>query len=99
MSAAERTPPTPVDYIVAPELAALTIVDHAIDVAILGLIAAHPSLVDEAAPYWVRDGDSRPIRLGRALRSRAAKLQRQLRQYRDAVLAEAEDLYDQDLPF
>lgn len=99
MSTVDRTPPTPIDYIVAPELAALAIVDLAIDVALFALIAAQPSLVGDAPPCWVRDADSRPVRLGRALCTRAGKFQRLLRAYSDAVRDEVQDRDDQDLPF
>jgi hypothetical protein len=99
MSAADRSRPTPLEFILAPELAALAIVDHAIDVALCALIAAQPPLGGDPPPYWVRDAHSRPIRLARTLCKRAAQFQRLLRAYHAAALAEARDHHDHDIPF
>lgn len=99
MSAADQTRPTTLDFILAPELAALAIVDHAIDVALSALIAAQPPLAGDPPPYWVRDAHTRPILIARTLSKRAARLQHLLRAYHAAVLAEARDRNDDYPPF
>lgn len=99
MTAETKTPLSPVDVVIAPELAALAIIDDAIDLALFALVAAQPPLVAEPPPYWVRDAHTPAMRIARALQRRAAQLQQLLRAYHAAVLAEAQDRGDQPLPF
>lgn len=91
-------PPAVPDLVLAPELAAIILLEHALGVAVSALIAEHPTLVDDVARQ--RDGDPAVV-LAHAICRRSGALEDILRRYRrvvrDAVRSAvaAED----DLPF
>ena len=87
-SALASSPPPlcPAHLAAAPELAALSIVEHALHSTLLALLAAHPSLDDFAEPH-----EPPSLRLARRLVSATANLERVLALYRAAV-------YDAFLP-
>jgi hypothetical protein len=66
----------------APELASVAVVEHALDVLVQALAAAHPTLIDDFAR--ARD-DDRVVSLAHALCCRVAGLEALLRRYRRAV--------------
>ena len=80
----------------APELAALTLVEGALHTALLALVAEHPTLQDFAAP-----GEPPSLRRARRLIAAAATLDRALARYRCAVYDAIAPLpsFHQDLPF
>lgn len=91
-------PPTVPELVQAPELAAVTILEHTLDVVREALLAEHPTLVDDF---------HRPREQGRILASanriclRAAALRDMLGRYRCALrdaaaAADAENVTDDD---
>jgi hypothetical protein len=86
----------PSDLAMAPELAALAIVESALHTAMLALVAEHPTLQDLAAP-----GEPASLRRARRLITAAATLDRALNRYRCAVYDAIAPLpsFHQDLPF
>jgi hypothetical protein len=86
----------PSDLVMAPELAALSIVEGALQTALLALCAAHPTLQDFAEP-----GEPLSLRRARRLVSAAANLDRVLDRYRSAVYDAITPLppSHDDLPF
>jgi hypothetical protein len=98
--AAIPPPPTVPDFVLAPELAALILLEYALDVAKDALLAEHPTLVDDFA---MAHDDSPILHLAHAVCLRAASLRDLLRRYRrvvrDAVTAASRDDTDDDLPF
>jgi hypothetical protein len=50
---AEHTLPTPPELLLAPELALIALLDHALLLTIRTLIAAHPQLCNHENPYWI----------------------------------------------
>ena len=78
---APLAPVNPHDLSWAPELASLEIVESAVRMALLALLAVHPTLDDFAEP------DEPPsLRRARRLLASAASLDVSLRRYRVAVL-------------
>ena len=101
--AARPAPPSPTvpDLILAPELAAIILLEHALAVATHALLAEHPTLVDDFA----RARDHAPVlSLAHQICLRAGALEDTLRRYRHAVAdvvrsRSANDDADTDLPF
>ena len=91
-----RPPLHPCDLAMAPELAALAIVEGALHTALLALVAEHPTLQDFAAP-----GEPASLRRARRLITAAATLDRAMDCYRCAVYDAIAPLpsFHQDLPF
>jgi hypothetical protein len=88
------------DLVLAPELAAIILLEHALDVATHALLAEHPTLVDDFAR--ARD-DAPALSLAHRICLRAGALEETLRRYRRAVgdlerLRSADDDVDSDLP-
>jgi hypothetical protein len=88
------------DLILAPELAAIILLEHALDVATHALLAEHPTLVDDFA----RARDAPVLSLAHQICLRAGALEDTLRRYRHAVAdvarsRSANDDADTDLPF
>jgi len=103
-SAPAKTPPVPPtvpDLVLAPELAAIILLEHALDVAREALLAEHPTLVDD---FRRRNDDGPVLSLANTICLRAPVLRDTLRHYRHAVrLATASppvnDAGDDDLAF
>jgi hypothetical protein len=91
-----RPPLRPSDLAIAPELAALAIVQDVLHTAMLALVAEHPTLQDFAAP-----GEPASLRRARRLITAAATLDRAMDLYRGAVYQAIAPLpfFHQDLPF
>ena len=87
---------TPETVAAAPELAVLALLDHALDVTRLALLAAQPSLVGEPPPWRVTTELRAATRVLRA----ALALERAAAAYRRAVLAALHDgpASDNDVP-
>ena len=86
--------------VLAPELAAILLLEHAINVAQQALLAEHPTLIDDFA----RARDDAPIlALAETIFSRAVALEQSLRRYRravrDATSPSCNDGPRDDLPF
>lgn len=73
-------PLCPYDLSRAPELAALTLVEQALHVSVLSLVAEHPTLQNDPTPQ-----DPRSLRRARRLLTAASTFRRALSSYRDAV--------------
>jgi hypothetical protein len=97
--AARPGPPTVPDLLVAPELAALALLDAALQITIAALLAEHMTLIDELRPP-ARDGPV--VDLADAVCRRASSLRDLLARYaravRDAARPPPVDP-DADLPF
>jgi len=75
-------PPRVPDLVLAPELAAIILLEHALDVAADALLAEHPTLIDD----FHRPRDQGPIVfLAHAICLRSAALRETLWRYRRAV--------------
>lgn len=75
-------PPRVPDLVVAPELAAIILLEHALDVAADALLAEHQTLIDD----FHRPRDQGPVVfLAHAICLRGAALRETLRRYRRAV--------------
>jgi len=94
------SPPRVPELILAPELATILLLEHALDIAAQALLAEHPTLADDFAT--ARD-DAPVLALAGTIRRRAAALERVLRRYRRAVRDSARPLQSEDpsddLPF
>jgi hypothetical protein len=89
------------DLVLAPELAAIILLEHALDVATHALLAEHPTLTDDFAR--ARD-DTPALSLAHQICLRAGALEDTLRRYRHAVAdvarsRSASNDADTDLPF
>ena len=92
--------PTVPDLIDAPELAALILLEHALDVAASALLAEHMTLIDD----FHRPREQGPVvslahticRRARALRDTLVRYRRAVR---DAAASAADSAPDDDLPF
>lgn len=73
-------PLVPYDLSRAPELAALTLVEEALHVSVLSLVAEHPTLQHDPSPK-----DPGSVRRARRLLTAVATFRRALSSYRDAV--------------
>lgn len=93
-------PPTVPDLIGAPELAAIILLEHALDIATSALLAEHLTLTDD----FHRPREQGPVvSLAYAICRRAGALRATLEGYRravrDAATADVDDPPDGDLPF
>lgn len=92
-------PPTVPDLVVAPELAAIVLLEHALDIAASALLAEHATLIDD----FHRPRDQGPVAsLAHTICLRAGVLRDTLARYRRAVRDAADDAQnkpDDDLPF
>jgi hypothetical protein len=86
------------DLIVAPELAAITLLDRALDIARAALLAEHLTLIDDLRPPC-KDGPV--VEVANLLCLRAASLRRLLARYARLVrnAAKSRDDPDDTLPF
>jgi hypothetical protein len=101
-------PPTPApasprvpELVLAPQLAAILLLECALDIAAQALLAEHPTLIDDYAR--ARDRDP-AVSLAHVICRRAGALEDTLRGYRRAVraaydAATAPDTNDDDIPF
>ena len=92
------TPLTPVDLLAAPELAALDLLGHAVNVAGLALIAQYPHLLGDEYGRVRHDGDA-VAELAERLLRRARALDDVIGRYRQAVANAQRPDNDDDLPF
>src|ERR1035437_4542790 len=76
-----RAPPTVPELVDAPELAAILLLEHAIDIAVDALLAEHMTLIDD----FCRPNDGPVLSLALAICHRAPALRDTLRRYRQAV--------------
>ncbi len=93
--------PTVPELVLDPDLAAIVLLEHALDIAAQALLAEHPTLIDDYAR--ARDRDP-AVSLAHLICRRAGALQDTLRRYRRAVraaydAATAPDSNDDDIPF
>jgi len=91
-------PPTVPDLILAPELAAVALLEHALDMAVSAIRAEHPELADDLA----RERDADPAAaLALTICRRSGDLLDTLHRYRRAVrdAAPSADLHDDDVAF
>ncbi len=93
-------PPTVPDLVVAPELAAIILLEHALDVAASALVAVHPTLVDD----FHRPREQGPVvSLAHTICLRAGALRDTLVRYRravrDAAASATHSASDDDIPF
>lgn len=99
---AARLPPTPApptvpDLVRAPELAAIILLEHALDVATDALVAEIPTLIDD---FHRPREQGQVVALAHTICRRAAALVDILRRYRRAVRdAAVAPPPDDDLPF
>ena len=93
-------PPGVHDFVIAPELAAIILLELALDVAKDALLAEHPTLVDD---YALAHDDGAVLHLAHTICLRAASLRDTLRRYRravrDATTSPSRHHADDDLPF
>jgi hypothetical protein len=88
------------DLVLAPELAAIILLEHALGVAAHALLAQHPTVIDD----FERARDDAPVlALAHRICLRARALEDVLRRYRHAVAdlarVHAADHRQEDLPF
>ena len=93
-------PPTVPELVLAPELAAIILLEHALDVVREALLAEHPTLIDD----FHRPGDEGRVVAGaNTICLRAIALGEILRRYRrdvrDAMTATENAKDDEDIPF
>jgi len=90
-------PPTVPDLVLAPELAAVILLEHALDIARDALLAEHLTLIDD----FRRPRDDGPVVfLANTICLRAIALRDTLRRYRCAVRdAATPHAPDDDIPF
>lgn len=86
------------DLIAAPELAALELLDHALHLAVLAVVAQYPHLLGDESGHVRHHGDSLAAMAERLLNATAA-LRPVLERYRVAVVDARHDANDDDLPF
>lgn len=93
-------PPTVPDLVVAPELAAIILLEHALDVAAMALVAEHMTLIDD----FHRTREQGPIvSLAHTICQRAGTLRDTLVRYRcavrDVAASSADNAPHDDIPF
>jgi hypothetical protein len=93
--------PTVPDLVNAPELAAIILLEHALDVAASALLAEHLTLIDD---FHLPREQGPVVSLAHTICRRAAALRDTLVRYRRAVRdaaasADADSAPDDDLPF
>jgi len=74
--------PAPPDILVAPELAALAILDVALETCIAALLAEHMTLIDDFRPH---PEDGRVVEVAAAICAAAASLRRTIARYARAA--------------
>ncbi len=79
--------PDPRELDNAPELAALVILEAALQMVIAAMRSAHPGLDDPERPYWLRC--ARPEAVAHRIVTRAGALSRTVRHYRAALRTES----------
>jgi hypothetical protein len=94
-------PPTVPDLVDAPELAAIILLEHALDVAADALVAEHMTLIDD---FHNPRQQGPVVSLAHTIRLRASALRETLVRYRRAVRdaaasAAADNAPDDDFPF
>ncbi len=94
-------PPTVPDLVGAPELAAIILLEHALDVAVSALVAEHMTLIDD---FHRPREQGAVVSLAHTIHLRAGALRDTLVRYRRAVRdtaasTDADDAPDDDLPF
>ena len=82
VDAPSPAPPTVPDLVVAPELAAIMLLEHALDIASSALVAVHPTLIDD---FHTPREQGEIVFLAHTICSREAALRELLRRYRRAV--------------
>lgn len=93
--------PTPQQIAETPELVALHALVHALELATRTMVATHPDLDGDEAPYWVSSA-SRARRSALRIANRASRLQEVVQMYiaQHTACAESRDFdLDEDLPF
>lgn len=97
--------PTPPDLAENPELAILTLLDTALDLAVGALLALYPELADPERPYWI-GAPSVACDRAAGITTRAHSLRDAIARYRrilppaDDVLPDPrEDPPDDDIPW
>jgi len=93
--------PTPGQIAETPELATVHALDHAIELTVRTLVAVHPGLDDNEAPYWVAE-PSRPQREALRLVAAAHHLRERIEQYVAVLKLEQRSRaarFEDDLPF
>jgi hypothetical protein len=93
--------PTPQQIAETPELVALHALVHALELATRALVATHPDLDGDEAPYWVSSA-SRARRSALRIANRASRLQGLVQMHiaQHTACAESRNFdLDEDLPF
>lgn len=90
--------PDPFDLTENPELAVLAVLDTALHLAVRALVAAHPQLEADDAPYWRRDRSPAFLRAD-SIASHAHALADEIQRYRAGLLPPAPPHQDDDIPF
>ena len=93
--------PTPEQIAETPERVTLHALDHAIELTIRTLVAAHPGLDDTDVPYWVAE-PSRSQRQAHHLVTAAHHLRERIERYLAALDLErrsSDARFEDDLPF
>jgi hypothetical protein len=93
--------PTPRQIAETPELVALHALNHALELTTRALVAAHPDLDGDEAPYWVTS-DDRGRRSALRIATRASRLQGLIEIHiaQHTACSENRDFdLDEDLPF
>jgi len=73
--------PTPNDLVNCPELAILAVLETALHLSVRALVAPHPQLQSQDAPYWCRDR-SRAFIIAGSIVELALALSEQVERYR-----------------
>ena len=92
-------PPTVPELVRAPELAAIILLEHALDIATSALVAEHPTLIDD---FHRPREQGRVVSLAHTICLRTGALRDTLVRYRRAVrdaASVADNAPDDDLPF
>jgi hypothetical protein len=90
------SPPSVPELVSAPELAAIVLLEHALDLTAHALLAQHPTLTDDCAQT---PDDGPVVTLAHSICRRAAALEQVLRRYRHAVRDAVTPPHNDDLPF
>jgi hypothetical protein len=93
----EQTIPTPPELILAPELAIIALLDHALQLTVRALIAARPQLCDLDRPYWLRQPHA--ITTAQAILSTIYDLHKCLDDYRYQIHTELNPPQTDDDPY
>jgi len=104
MTRRRPSPPTPApqtvpDLIAAPELAAIILLEHALDVATSALLAAHLTLTTSTGPASRAASSPSPMPSARMPAPLCEVLKSDRRAVRDAAIADADCPPNHDIPF